>query len=241
MTIIETENLTKVYRMGNAEVHALRGVSLVVEAGEFLALMGPSGSGKSTVMHVLGCLDTPTAGRYCLEGRDISTLSGDEQARIRNTRIGFVFQTFNLLPRLTALENVALPLLYRERPLSLPTPSLSQTGEKEGARGGQGPHRRALEALRHVGVAHRSHHRPAELSGGERQRVAIARALVSEPAVILADEPTGNLDSKTGAAIMHLLVELCGEGRTILTVTHAANVASYAHRIVHMQDGQIVE
>jgi putative ABC transport system ATP-binding protein len=174
------------------------------------------------MMHVLGCLDTPTAGRYCLEGRDVSTLSGNEQARIRNTRIGFVFQTFNLLPRLTALENVTLPLLYRAA--SRPE-----------------PRRRAFEALKRVGLAQRAHHHPAELSGGERQRVAIARALVSEPAVILADEPTGNLDSKTGAAIMHLLVELCSEGRTILTVTHDANVASYAHRIVHMQDGQIVE
>ena len=231
MAIIETENLTKVYRMGNAEVHALRGVSLVVEAGEFLALMGPSGSGKSTMMHVLGCLDTPTAGQYCLEGRDISTLSGDEQARIRNTRIGFVFQTFNLLPRLTALENVALPLLYRAASRS-ELPQVNSRPE---------PHRRASAALERVGLAQRAHHHPTELSGGERQRVAIARALVSEPAVILADEPTGNLDSKTGAAIMHLLVELCGEGRTILTVTHDANVASYAHRIVHMQDGQIVE
>jgi len=229
--IIETDGLTKVYRMGNTEVRALRGVSLCVQAGEFLALMGPSGSGKSTMMHVLGCLDTPTAGRYCLEGRDISTLSGDEQARIRNTRIGFVFQTFNLLPRLTALENVALPLLYRAASRS-ELPQVNSRPE---------PRRRASAAIERVGLAQRAHHHPAELSGGERQRVAIARALVSEPAVILADEPTGNLDSKTGAAIMRLLVELCGEGRTILAVTHDANVASYAHRIVHMQDGQIVE
>jgi len=242
--IIETDGLTKVYRMGNTEVRALRGVSLCVEAGEFLALMGPSGSGKSTMMHVLGCLDTPTAGRYCLEGRDISTLSGDEQARIRNARIGFVFQTFNLLPRLTALENVALPLLYRAASRSeLPqSPALAlRTSAGASVSSRPEPRQRASVALERVGLAQRAHHHPAELSGGERQRVAIARALVSEPAVILADEPTGNLDSKTGAAIMRLLAELCGEGRTILTVTHDANVASYAHRIVHMQDGQIVE
>ena len=206
--------------MGTTEVHALRGASLRVEAGEFVALMGPSGSGKSTMMHLLGCLDTPTAGRYLLEGRDVSTLSNDERARVRNARIGFIFQTFNLLPRLTALDNVALPLLYR------------------GHNGYVRQH--AAEALERVGLSQRAGHRPTEMSGGERQRVAIARALVADPALILADEPTGNLDSKTGADLMRLLVELCAEGRTILIVTHNANVAAHARRTVQMQDGQIM-
>ena len=225
MMIIETQNLTKTYKMGGTDVHALRGVSLCVEAGEFLALMGPSGSGKSTMMHLLGCLDTPTAGRYLLEGRDVSTLSSDERARVRNTRIGFVFQTFNLLPRLTALDNVTLPLLYRRR-----NGNVKQRAAQA----------RAAEALERVGLSRRAGHRPVEMSGGERQRVAIARALVADPALILADEPTGNLDSKTGADIMRLLVELSAEGRTILIVTHDANVAAHARRTVHMQDGQIM-
>jgi putative ABC transport system ATP-binding protein len=217
--LIETENLAKTYRMGDAEVQALRGVSFSVAAGEFVALMGPSGSGKSTMMHLLGCLDTPTSGRYLLEGRDVSMLSKDERARVRNARIGFVFQTFNLLPRLNALDNVALPMLYGHR-----------AGEAK---------KRAAEALERVGLTHRAHHHPNELSGGERQRVAIARALVTDPALILADEPTGNLDSKTGADIMRLLVELCAEGRTILIVSHDAQVAAHARRIMHMQDGEI--
>ena len=220
MNIIRTENMTRTYIVGNGTVNALRGASIEVEAGEFVALMGPSGSGKSTVMHLLGCLDTPTAGRYLLEERDVSTLSKDERARVRNNRIGFIFQTFNLLPRFNALENVELPLLY-------------------GRQGGDG-NRRALEALERVGLMQRVQHRPNELSGGERQRVAIARALVTNPALILADEPTGNLDSKTGADIMRLLVELCTEGRTILMVTHDANVAAHAGRTLHMQDGEIV-
>lgn len=218
--LIETEELTRTYRVGTTEVHALRGVSVQVASGEFVALMGPSGSGKSTMMHLLGCLDTPTAGRYVLEGRDVSRLTVDERAHVRNRRIGFVFQTFNLLPRLSALDNVMLPLLYR--------------GHVAAAR------QRAIEALRHVGLAQRAQHRPMELSGGERQRVAIARALITDPALILADEPTGNLDSQTGQEIMHLLNELSAAGRTIIIVTHDASVAAYAQRVVHMRDGQIV-
>jgi putative ABC transport system ATP-binding protein len=220
MNVIRTENMTRTYLVGNSTVNALRGVSIEVEAGEFVALMGPSGSGKSTMMHLLGCLDTPTAGRYLLEERDVSTLSKDERARVRNNRIGFIFQTFNLLPRLNALENVELPLLYGQY--------------------GDDVRKRASEALERVGLIQRAQHRPNELSGGERQRVAIARALVANPALILADEPTGNLDSKTGADIMRLLVELCTEGRTILMVTHDAKVAAHAGRILQMEDGEIV-
>jgi len=220
MKVIEAEKLTRTYTVGNSLVNALRGVDLEVEMGEFVALMGSSGSGKSTMMHILGCLDTPTAGRYLLEERDVSTLSKDERARVRNTRIGFIFQTFNLLPRLNALDNVALPLLY--------------------GRDDSEAKKRAEQALERVGLMPRAQHKPNELSGGERQRVAIARALVTNPALILADEPTGNLDSKTGADIMSLLVELCAEGHTILIVTHDPKVATHAERILHMQDGEIV-
>jgi putative ABC transport system ATP-binding protein len=218
--VIEADGLTKVYPMGSTRVHALRGASLRVARGEFVALMGPSGSGKSTLMHLLGCLDTPTSGTYLLEGRDVSGLHGDARARIRNERVGFVFQTFNLLPRLSALDNVALPLLYRGR-----------TGNTK---------QRAIAALDRVGLAHRTGHRPAEMSGGERQRVAIARALVAEPAVILADEPTGNLDSETGSAVMDLLTALHADGRTVLVVTHDTHVGAYAQRIVHIKDGRIL-
>jgi putative ABC transport system ATP-binding protein len=218
--LIEVQNLTKTYPMGTDEVLALRGVSFVVERGEFVALMGPSGSGKSTLMHLLGCLDRPTAGTYWLEGKAVSGLTRQEQAAVRNQQIGFVFQTFNLLPRLSALENVAMPLTYRGR--------VKQAREQ------------AAEALARVGLADRLGHRPAELSGGQRQRVAMARALVTNPALILADEPTGNLDSKTGADIMTLLTALNREERTIILVTHDPAVARHARRVLQMQDGEFV-
>jgi putative ABC transport system ATP-binding protein len=218
--VIETQGLARTYHLGSTEVRALRGVDVRVAPGEFVALMGPSGSGKSTLMHLLGCLDTPTAGNYRLEGRDVSGLSHDERAQLRNNRIGFVFQTFNLLPLLSALDNVALPLLYQ--------------GRMPNVKG------RASTALEQVGLADRVGHRPTELSGGERQRVAIARALVAEPALLLADEPTGNLDSKTGEEILRLLEDLHASRRTILLVTHDAGVAAHAGRIVQMQDGRIV-
>jgi putative ABC transport system ATP-binding protein len=225
--VIEAQDLTKVYQLGSTEVRALYGASLRIARGEFVALMGVSGSGKSTLMHLLGCLDTPSAGTYILEGQDVNQLSGPARARLRNARIGFVFQSFNLLPRLNALDNVALPLLYGEwyRGRSLRRVDVRT---------------QAAQALERVGLADRLRHRPVELSGGERQRVAIARALVAEPAIILADEPTGNLDSRTGAAIMELLVALHGERKTILVVTHDAQVAAYARRVMHMVDGRIV-
>lgn len=218
--VIETLDLTRIYQMGNSEVRALNGVTFQVRRGEFVALMGPSGSGKSTLMHLLGCLDRPTSGQYILEGAHIDRVTEDTRAQIRNRRIGFIFQDFNLLSRMTVLENVGLPLLY----------------------GGDGRdwQGKAREALKRVGLGKRVKHRPNELSGGERQRAAIARALVHHPALILADEPTGNLDSANGDAIMHLLDGLCREGHTLLMVTHDAHIAGYAGRVIHMSDGRIV-
>ncbi|WP_420631335.1 ABC transporter ATP-binding protein [Candidatus Leptofilum sp.] len=221
--VIETYDLSREYQMGDQIVHALRGVSFQVALGEFVALMGPSGSGKSTLMHLLGCLDSPSNGRYLLASEDVGQFSQRQRATIRNEQIGFVFQTFNLLPRLTALANVMLPLQYGGR-----QPEVRQ---------------RAEAALARVGLADRMQHRPTELSGGQRQRVAIARALVADPAIILADEPTGNLDSQTGADIMQLLGELNsegGNGRTIILVTHDPQVASHTQRILHLHDGEIV-
>ncbi len=220
--MIAVAGLTKTYRMGETEVHALRDVTLSVAAGEHLAIMGPSGSGKSTLMNLLGCLDTPTAGSYRLRGHEVSCLADDELARIRNQEIGFVFQTFNLLPRLTALENVALPLLY------------SRVEPRDQSR-------RAAAALELVGLQDRGLHRPAELSGGQRQRVAIARALINEPAIVLADEPTGNLDSVTSREILDLLCELNRRGRTLIMVTHNPEVAARASRVIHLRDGCIHE
>ena len=207
--------------MGSSEVHALRDVSLQVDEGEFVALMGSSGSGKSTLLHLLGCLETPTSGSYMLGGQDVSQLSKNERANVRNRQIGFIFQTFNLLSRISALENVMLPLLYR--------------GQQKNIR------EHAIQALEHVGLSQRAQHKPMELSAGERQRVAIARAIVTAPTILLADEPTGNLDSRTGGDILGLLSQLNQEGSTILMVTHDAVNAAHAHRILHMQDGQILK
>jgi putative ABC transport system ATP-binding protein len=222
--IIRTEKITRTYSMGNAVVNALNDADLTVRAGEFIALMGASGSGKSTLLNVLGLLDRPTSGEYWLEDKPVSSLRRDQLAELRGRRIGFIFQTFNLLPRLSAWENIALPLAYRKG-------EFRQEDQRA----------RAHEALTRVGLDKRVDHHPMELSGGERQRVAIARALVAQPAVILADEPTGNLDSNTGAEIMRLLKELNDEGRTIIVVTHDANVARYANRIYRMRDGFLTE
>ncbi len=218
--LIETRQVSKRYRMGSSDLYALREVNLCLAAGEFVALMGPSGSGKSTLLQVLGCLETPSSGAYFLEGRDVSTLSTAERSRLRNRKIGFIFQNFNLLPRLNTLENVTLPLLYRKHS--------NRVTEQ------------AKQALVRVGLASRLNHLPTELSGGERQRVAIARALVSNPAILLADEPTGSLDSHTGTEVMQLLVSLWRDGRTILLVTHDPNVAAYAQRTLNVQDGRIL-
>ena len=218
--MIEIEGVTKLYRMGTETIHALRGVALKIHRNEYLAIMGPSGSGKSTLMNMLGCLDTPTAGHYQFNSRDVAVMSDDELAEIRNREIGFVFQTFNLLPRSTALNNVELPLIYAGVPRA----------ERLD---------RAQAALEHVGLKDRMHHRPNELSGGQRQRVAIARALVTRPSIILADEPTGNLDSRTGDDILALFEQLYAQGNTLIVVTHEEDVARHARRIVRLRDGLI--
>lgn len=220
--LIEARQLAKTYRLGQVDVAALRGVDVDVGAGEFIAITGPSGSGKSTLMHILGCLDTPSAGTYRLDGEDVGGLSGKRLAQVRNRKVGFVFQTFNLMPRLTVEENVALPLKYRG-------------GVPRAER-----RTRALRLLERLGLAERIGHRPDELSGGERQRVAIARALVGEPAMLMADEPTGNLDSASGAEVMRTFAELHGMGHTIVLVTHDPNVAARAERVIQMSDGRVV-
>lgn len=220
MALIETRDLWKSYIMGEEEIHALRGVSIGIERGEYAAIMGPSGSGKSTLMNLIGCLDTPSRGTYLLNGKEVSTMNDNELARIRNEEIGFVFQTFNLLPRATALQNVELPLVYAGVPAK----------ERQA---------RARQALENVELGSRMQHRPNEMSGGQRQRVAIARALVNNPSILLADEPTGNLDSKTGVEIMALFARLHEAGNTIVLVTHEADVAAHAKRAIHIRDGQV--
>jgi len=219
--LIKVAELTKDYQLGDTVVHALAGVSMQIDAGEFVAVMGPSGSGKSTFMNMIGCLDRPTTGGYWLAGEDVARMSSDELAAVRNRRIGFVFQQFNLLPRTSALENVELPLLYANVPL----------GER---------HKRALDKLVQVGLGERADHQPSQLSGGQQQRVAIARALVTDPALILADEPTGALDSRTSVEIMALLQQLNAGGMTIVLVTHEHDIADFASRLVHFRDGHIV-
>jgi putative ABC transport system ATP-binding protein len=220
--VIETQSLDKDYWLGAHVVHALRGVTVTIEPGELVAIMGPSGSGKSTLMSILGCLDTPTAGRYLLEGRDVSQLDDDALARVRNAKIGFVFQQFNLMPRMSAVANVELPLVYGERPP-------------------KDQRRLALEKLTAVGLGERANHRPAQLSGGQQQRVAIARALVNEPVLFLADEPTGNLDTRTSVEIMAILQALNRNGITIVLVTHEDDIARYTRRILRFRDGELVE
>jgi len=218
--LIDIRDITKVYEMGQEQVHALSGVTLGVARGEYVAVMGPSGSGKSTLMNLIGCLDTPTSGSYVLNGREVARMTDDELAAIRNQEIGFVFQTFNLLPRTNALQQVELPLVYS---------GLPRRERRE----------RAVQALEAVGLADRMSHQPNELSGGQRQRVAVARALINNPSILLADEPTGNLDSQTGGEIMSLFEQLNARGNTIVLVTHEEDIASHARRIVRLRDGKV--
>lgn len=220
MSLIEVDGLWKTYEMGQEKVHALQGITLAIEKGEYVAIMGPSGSGKSTLMNLIGCLDTPSQGTYKLNDTPVADRNDDELARIRNKEIGFVFQTFNLLPRATALHNVELPLIYN-------------------GTSGEDRRRKAIQAMETVGLADRMLHKPNELSGGQRQRVAIARALVNNPSIVLADEPTGNLDSTTGKEIMALLAELNRQGNTLIVVTHEYNIAKMAERIIYLRDGKI--
>jgi putative ABC transport system ATP-binding protein len=220
MPLIETRDLWKTYVMGEEEIHALRGVSIAIERGEYVAIMGPSGSGKSTLMNLIGCLDTPSKGSYLLNDKEVAAMNDDELARIRNEEIGFVFQTFNLLPRATALHNVELPLVYA---------GVSGRVRQE----------RAKQALEKVELTSRASHRPNELSGGQRQRVAIARALVNNPSILLADEPTGNLDAKSGTEIMGVCARLHEAGNTLSVVTHEPDIAAYAHRVISIRDGQV--
>jgi len=220
--LIEMHALTRVYQLGPQEIHALSGIDLIVKKGEYVAIMGPSGSGKSTLMNIIGCLDRPTAGKYILDGTPVESMEDDELAAVRNKKIGFVFQTFNLLPRTTALQNVELPLVYAKMPRT----------ER---------HAQAQEALRAVGLGDRMDHQPNELSGGQRQRVAIARALVNKPSLLLADEPTGNLDSQTGREILDLFRDLHSNGNSIIMVTHEDDVAKEAKRIIHIRDGRVLD
>ncbi len=227
MSLIDIQSVTKVYQMGEVQVHALRGVTLDIVAGEWVAIMGPSGSGKSTLMHIIGCLDTPTSGAYRLDALDVSQMRGNELANVRNRRIGFVFQSFNLLARATALKQVMLPMQYTRDGNRVPV------GERR---------ERAIDALAMVGLADRLNHRPSELSGGQRQRVAIARALVNGPSILMADEPTGNLDSTSGSEVMEILHHLHEkEGITIVMVTHDPAIADHADRIVRLMDGRVTE
>jgi len=224
--MIALEGITKTYRMGKVEVHALQGIDLRIGEGEFVAIMGASGSGKSTLMNIIGCLDVPTSGRYLLDGADVSRVDDDQLAGIRNRKIGFVFQSFNLIPRTSALHNVEMPLIYMGR-----KPAAAGTTRAS----------RATQALGAVGLADRIHHQPTELSGGQQQRAAIARALVTDPAILLADEPTGNLDSASSVEIMRLLSALnVGQGRTIVLITHEQDIARFARRVVELRDGRIV-
>jgi putative ABC transport system ATP-binding protein len=224
MPVISVRDLTKTYDVGEVKVHALRGVTLDIEKGEFVAATGPSGSGKSTLMHILGCLDHPTTGQYFLDGKDVAQLTKNELAEVRNTKIGFVFQGFNLLTRTSAIDNVELPLLYTNQSM--------KAGER---------HKRAMEALKSVGLAERAHHHPNQLSGGQQQRVAIARGLINQPSLLLADEPTGNLDSRTSVEVMGIFQRLNTEqGITVLLITHEHDIAEYATRIVSFRDGRIV-